>query len=130
MAQFVEAYVFPLRAVLHGVKILLIQNLDLAVAIAAAAIALLFISWLGGLRKRALAHRESQHNEVVAYHLNRVATALERLSRPQRAEMEFRSSRDSRTELTEENSARQPGVGSVFGFGLREPLRNPLYRPK
>jgi hypothetical protein len=130
MPQFLETYVFHLRAVLHGFEVLLIQNLDLAVAIAAAVFVTLFIGWLGGLRKRAFTRRESQHNEIMAYHLNRVASALERLARPQHAEMEFRSLQDSSIGISEESSARQPGVGSVFGFGVRNPLPNPLCRPK
>lgn len=130
MPQFVETYVFHFRDVLHSMKILLVQNLDLAVAFAAAVFVILFFSWLSGLRKRALVRRESQHNEIVAYQLDRVASALERLARLQRAEIEFRSSRDSSTGIPEEGSARQPGVGSMFGLGVRNPLPNPLYRPK
>jgi hypothetical protein len=77
MLQFLETYLFHLRADLHSFKLLLIQNPDVTLAIAVAMLLILFPSWISGLWKRALSRSESLHNELIAYHLDRVASALE-----------------------------------------------------
>jgi hypothetical protein len=130
MLQFLETHVFQFRGVLHNLKVLVMQNLDIALAAAAMICLILFLSWVGGLRKRALSRRESVHGELIAYQLDRMASALERIARLQRAEMEFRPTQAGSKAETDQEIVQQPGVGSIFGFGGRVSLANPLYRPK
>ncbi|HEV2490940.1 MAG TPA: hypothetical protein VGT03_14130 [Candidatus Acidoferrales bacterium] len=130
MLQTLEAYLAHLQALLHNSIAYVEQNQVVVALVASAIVLVIFASWLNGLWKRLQARRELRNNELVAYHLDRIASSLERLSRSPRSEMEFSSVVSSRTEAAEREVERQPGVGSMFGFGRAANLVNPLYRPK
>jgi uncharacterized protein (DUF58 family) len=130
MLATLQGYFGQLEALLHSAKTYVEQNQFTLALVAAVFALLIFASWLNRVWKRFQAHRELRNTELIAYHLDRIAGSLERLARLQRSEREFHADMTSRSEPTEREVERQPGVGSMFGFGRATSLANPLYRPK
>ena len=119
---------------LQALGVYLAQNQAIVVAAAAALLVIIFAIWVSGSRKRYVFLRQSAETETLAYQLGRIASALERLASSEdpaialtagRAPVARTAPRAARVE-----AAPQAGVGSMFGFGSRVNIPNPLYRAK
>lgn len=122
---------------LQALEAYLAQYQAIVVAVAAALVVIVFAIWVGGSRKRYVFIRPSTETEMLAYQLGRIASALERLRSSEEPSVALTAGRAlaarepaSRPAAARAEVAPQAGVGSMFGFGSRVNLPNPLYRAK
>lgn len=122
---------------LQALEAYLAQYQAIVVAVAAALVVIVFAIWVSGSRKRYVFIRQSAETEMLAYQLGRIASALERLRSSEEASVALAAGRAvaarepvSRPAPARAEVAPQAGVGSMFGFGSRVNLPNPLYRAK
>lgn len=124
---------------LQALEAYLAQYQAIVVAVAAALVVIVFAIWVSGSRKRYVFIRPSAETEMLAYQLGRIASALERLRSSEEPAVALTAGRAlaAREQASRPAPARAPaevapqaGVGSMFGFGSRVNLPNPLYRAK
>lgn len=122
---------------LQALEAYLAQYQAIVVAVAAALVVIVFAIWVSGSRKRYVFIRPSTETEMLAYQLGRIASALERLRSSEEPAVALTAGRAlaareqaSRPAPARAEVAPQAGVGSMFGFGRRVNLPNPLYRAK
>jgi hypothetical protein len=113
----------------------LAQNQAIVVAAAAALLVIIFAIWVSGSRKRYVFLRQSAETETLAYQLGRIASALERLASSEDPDIALTAgrapvAREAAPRTARVEAAPQAGVGSMFGFGSRVNIPNPLYRAK
>ncbi|HKW89767.1 MAG TPA: hypothetical protein VJN21_13545 [Candidatus Acidoferrales bacterium] len=131
MFATLQGYLAQFEGWLHGIKSFVTQNeTDLAV-LAAVIVLVAFVSWVNSVWKRIQFGREVRNSQVIAYRLDRIASALERVSRMQRSSLEVnRAAVPAQSQAEPEEAPRQAGVGSMFGFSSGMKLPNPMYRPR
>lgn len=120
---------------LEALEAYLVQYQTIAVVAAATLLVIIFAVWVSGSRKRYVFLRQSAETETLAYQLGRIASALERLASSEDSAMALTAGRALAAREAAPRSARaeiapQAGVGSMFGFGRRVNIPNPLYRAK
>ncbi|MGB7022900.1 MAG: hypothetical protein WBD73_03805 [Candidatus Acidiferrales bacterium] len=120
---------------LQALEAYLAQNQTIVVAAAAALLVIIFAIWVSGSRKRYVVLRQSAETETLAYQLGRIASALERLASSEDPAMALTAGRaiaprEAASRAARAEAAPQAGVGSMFGFGRRVNMPNPLYRAK
>lgn len=133
MLTMLEGYFAQLHSVVQGARDFVQQNEFNLVLVAGVVGLLIFVTWLNGVWKRIQTGRELRNSEVIAYQLERIAGALERLSRMQRSGIELSRSVAPASEPVESAAVEAPrtaGVGSMFGFSSGMTLPNPMYRPR
>lgn len=130
MVSTLQGYVAHLQSLLHGAIAYVEQNQFTFSIVAALVVVLAFASWLNGVWKRVQARRELTNNEMIAYHLDRIASSLERLARLQHSGVELSHHVTAEPNGAETEPPRQVGVGSMFGFSSGMTLANPMYRPR
>lgn len=133
MLVTLQGYLAQIQGLLHSAKSFVEQNQFNLAVLAAVILLVVLAGWINSIWKRLQFSRELRNTELVAYHLDRIAGALERLSRSQRTGLEVSRSVSPAQEpvaANMEESPRQAGVGSMFGFSSRMTLPNPMYRPR
>lgn len=133
MLVTLQGYLAQIQGLLHSAKSFVEQNQFNFAVLAAVVLLVVLAGWINGIWKRLQFRRELRNTELVAYHLDRIAGALERLSRFQRTGLEVSRSVSPAQETAAANmeeAPRQAGVGSMFGFSSGMTLPNPMYRPR
>jgi hypothetical protein len=132
MLATLQGYFGQFESLLHSVKSFVGQNQSDLAVLAAVVLLVVCASWINGVWKRLQFRRELRNNELIAYQLDRIAGALERLARFQHSGVELSRGAAPAQERAESEveAPRQAGVGSMFGFGKGATLPNPMYRPR
>lgn len=132
MLATLQGYFGQFESLLHSIKSYVEQNQSDLAVLATVVLFVVCASWINGVWKRVQFRRELRNNELIAYQLDRIAGALERLVRFQHSGVELSRGAAPAQERAE-SEAEIPcpaGVGSMFGFGKGMTLPNPMYRPK
>ncbi|HEV2298302.1 MAG TPA: hypothetical protein VGR72_07280 [Candidatus Acidoferrales bacterium] len=132
MLATLQGYFGQFESLLNGVKSYVEQNQSDLAVLAGVVLLVVCASWINGVWKRAQFRRELRNSELIAYQLERIAGALERLARFQHSGVELSRGAAPAQERAESEAElpRPAGVGSMFGFSRGMTLPNPMYRPK
>lgn len=139
MVSALGTYFAQLQSAVQNAKTFVQQNQADIVLLVAVIVLVAFAAWLNSFWKRLQVRRELRNSELIAYQLDRIAGALERLARTQRSGPEVSRATvappaQERTKtaehVTEAAAPRTAGVGSMFGFSRGMNLPNPMYRPR
>lgn len=133
MLVTLQGYLAQFEGLLHSARSFIERNQSDLAALTGIILLVVLASWINSIWKRMQFRRELRNSELIAYQLERIAGALERLARFQRSGLEINRgvslAQDAAAPDVEE-APRRAGVGSMFGFSTGMTLPNPMYRPK
>ena len=134
----IGSYIAQLQSAVQNAKSFVQQNQTDLILFVAVIVLVAFAAWLNSFWKRLQVRSELRNSELIAYQLDRIAGALERLAHTQRSGLEVTratvpvatSERTERAEPEASAAPRTAGVGSMFGLNRGMNLPNPMYRPR